>query len=437
MAATALVLALVAAAPGAAQGASLAQQGDAGDPNVHLDVSLVEALLSVDLGEAWLEGTDLNRELALVQVDGERAAAAQAVFVQQAGALVETQVLLDLLVVRERALDRRVDRTQGMIQRRATTQAALEADAETVRAGLGQAAVERYVMGRSPAPLSVDLSEVYDLATNRMIVEAAVEDLFQLHGTLEGRIDELEAEIGSLEVDLAEASDGLVLVRDQISQHGVILFDLQESVPQAMLELRDARRLSEVSGLGLSLVTVDAYLNGARQIAVTHPGCGIRWQALAGIGRVESNHGRGQGGYVEADGRTTTAILGPLLDGEIEDFAEVVDSDGGALDGNAEFDRAVGPMQFLPSTWRAVALDGNGDGVTDPHNLYDAALSAARYLCDRVSPLTDDGLLRESFLSYNFSGDYADNVLSWVHDYDEFVLPLVPEPASDPTLDPT
>ena len=402
------------------------RQSEGDDPNVHLDVALVEALLSVELGEEWLEASELSRELSLVEVGGEHVEAAQALFIAQAGDLVEVEVLVELLVARERVLDNRKFRTEGIMERRKVTVAERRADLELVKLALSQAAVQSYVMGRSPAPLSVDLTTVYELATNRLIVEAAVEDMSGLKAALDARIAELEAEIAALEDELADAIIGLNLVRSQLSEHGTRLFELQEAVPESMLALRDARRLANVRGLDLSLVTVDAYLSASRQVAETHPNCGIRWQGLAGIGRVESNHGRGFGGYIDVDGRTTTTILGPVLDGETEGIAEILDSDGGALDGNGEFDRAVGPMQFLPSTWSGAGADGNGDGVADVHNLYDASLAAARYLCDRVSPLTDDALLRESYLSYNFSGEYADNVLSWAHTYDTYRLPLVP-----------
>jgi len=51
------------------------------------------------------------------------------------------------------------------------------------------------------------------------------------------------------------------------------------------------------------------------------------------------------------------------MDGSLAATAVVVDSDGGALDGDARYDRATGPMQFLPGTWRSIGADGNGDGV--------------------------------------------------------------------------
>ena len=88
----------------------------------------------------------------------------------------------------------------------------------------------------------------------------------------------------------------------------------------------------------------------------------------------------------------------------------VVDSDGGRLDGNDQWDRAIGPMQFLPETWTKWALDGNSDGFADPHNLYDAAATAARFLCHLSATR---GAAPSTFvLGYNDSTSYVRTVLS-------------------------
>lgn len=67
---------------------------------------------------------------------------------------------------------------------------------------------------------------------------------------------------------------------------------------------------------------------------------------------------------------------------------------------------AVGPMQFLPSTFRAYAYDGNGDGVKDITNVYDAIYSAARYL--KACGYPD---VRQALYGYNHSDSYVNKVL--------------------------
>ena len=104
-------------------------------------------------------------------------------------------------------------------------------------------------------------------------------------------------------------------------------------------------------------------------------------------------------------------------------FAVIADSDNGRLDGNARWDRAVGPMQFIPETWSYWETDGNGDGVMDPQNLYDAAASAGRFLCHLsrtrgASPWT-------FVLGYNQSSTYVRNVMTAAETLGSAALPVV------------
>ncbi len=144
-------------------------------------------------------------------------------------------------------------------------------------------------------------------------------------------------------------------------------------------------------------------------VALVPASCRIRPELLAAIGQVESGNIGGRS--LDAAHRVTPAIYGPPLTGG--PFARIGDSDGGALDGSAAFDRAVGPMQFIPQTWRAFAIDGDKDGSAHPQNVYDAAATAARYLCAGGRDLSRPGDLRAAVLSYNYSSDYVATVLSW------------------------
>lgn len=147
---------------------------------------------------------------------------------------------------------------------------------------------------------------------------------------------------------------------------------------------------------------------GAAELAQRErtPDCRLSWVTLAGIGRVESRHGTYGGSEVDADGVARPSIVGVPLDGT-GGTREVADTDGGRLDGDADLDRAVGPMQFLPATWQRYGADGNDDGVRDPQNIDDAALAAAGYLCaDGRDTATGEGWW-DGVLTYNASGDYA------------------------------
>ncbi|MDQ0939882.1 lytic transglycosylase domain-containing protein [Streptomyces sp. V1I1] len=162
-------------------------------------------------------------------------------------------------------------------------------------------------------------------------------------------------------------------------------------------------------GGALPATVLAAYRQAESDLAGSAPGCRLRWQLLAAIGQVES--GQARGGRVTADGTTVAPILGPRLDGN--GFALIRDTDGGVHDGDTAYDRAVGPMQFIPSTWATWGSDGNGDGRSDPGNVYDAALSAGRYLCAGGRDLSDPHDLDLAILGYNHSAEYLRTVKAW------------------------
>ena len=164
---------------------------------------------------------------------------------------------------------------------------------------------------------------------------------------------------------------------------------------------------------GIPATVLDAYRRAAAELTSSKPGCNLPWQLLAAIGNVES--GQARGGQVDADGTTLHPILGPQLDGN--GFALIPDTDNGAYDGNSTYDQAVGPMQFIPSTWAWAGRDGNGDGKKDPNNVYDAALAAGHYLCRNGWDLSREADLHSAILSYNNSQDYLDLVLNWMEYY--------------------
>ncbi|MCT9090176.1 lytic transglycosylase domain-containing protein [Streptomyces sp. ASQP_92] len=164
---------------------------------------------------------------------------------------------------------------------------------------------------------------------------------------------------------------------------------------------------------GIPATVLAAYQRAAQRLAGSAPRCHLPWQLLAALGKVESGHAGG--GRVDAHGTTLTPILGPVLNGA--GFADIADTDRGTLDGDAHYDRAVGPMQFIPATWATWGRDGNGDGRKDPNNVFDASLAAGAYLCADARDLAVAADLNRAVLGYNHSADYLRTVLSWLEFY--------------------
>ena len=171
--------------------------------------------------------------------------------------------------------------------------------------------------------------------------------------------------------------------------------------------------------LGIPAMALSAYRNAELKMAAADPNCGVSWNLLAGIGRIESGHAGG--GAVDARGTAINPIYGPSLDGTLPGNEVIIQSNVGNL---VTYARAMGPMQFLPGTWARYAADGDGDGIADPQNLYDATLAAARYLCSGGLNLRDPGQVMAAILRYNNSMAYAQNVLGWAAAYATGVVPV-------------
>jgi membrane-bound lytic murein transglycosylase B len=174
--------------------------------------------------------------------------------------------------------------------------------------------------------------------------------------------------------------------------------------------------VANASTMGIPAAALAAYQRAETVINTADKSCNIPWQLIAAIGRVESDHGRVNGNSLNADGLATPGIYGIALDGS-NNTSRIMDSDAGLYDSDAKFDRAVGPMQFIPSTWRVVGVDADGDAERNPQDIDDAALASAVYLCSGDDDLSAEEGQRAAVFRYNHSKSYVDLVLSIMNAY--------------------
>jgi membrane-bound lytic murein transglycosylase B len=183
--------------------------------------------------------------------------------------------------------------------------------------------------------------------------------------------------------------------------------------------------VANASTTGIPSAALAAYQRAETVINSADKSCNISWQLIAAIGRVESDHGRVNGNSLTSKGLATPGIYGIALDGS-NGTTRITDSDAGLYDSDAKFDRAVGPMQFIPSTWRVVGVDADSDGERNPQDIDDAALATAVYLCSGDDDLSTEAGQRESVYRYNHSQSYVDLVLSIMEAYFDGEFTAVP-----------
>lgn len=203
------------------------------------------------------------------------------------------------------------------------------------------------------------------------------------------------------------------VVADAVSEQPPVVEPTPGPTPSATTTAPDIdpdwlARTAEATGIPSRALA--AYGRADLALRSEQPGCGISWVTLAAIGSIESAHGFHDGSTLGADGRSTPEIRGVQLAGR--------DTDAGFWDGDPERDRAMGPLQFIPDSWVRWGADGDGNGVADPDQIDDAALTAARYLCDSGS-LADAAGWRAAVRSYNPSDEYVDAVAARATQYAE------------------
>jgi membrane-bound lytic murein transglycosylase B len=367
---------------------------------------------------------EISPELGAVRVSSPRYRSAQQRYDATAAALhqattskLEAEARLVELAVRDGELTAQVLAETGRKK-----QAGLEL--AEIREGLRQLAVDSYINGgRHLAALTelFDPTRATQVGADRVIFDTVHDDRADAERLTEANYD---AAVRAIDAAVDERRVVRVDIVDTTGRRDAAAVDetrLSGELVTRQVELDQARATATVVGTDFTLVALDAYHRAARHLAETQPSCGIRWWAVAGISRIEGRHGTYRGTTLLPNGETTPHIIGIPLTGE-NGTRYIGDSDSGTLDGDSAYDRAVGPMQFIPTTWARWGRDGNGDGVVDPHNLYDATLAAASYLCN-YAPLTDDEGLYRAFFGYNHADWYAAAVLAYAHGYATLRLP--------------
>lgn len=300
--------------------------------------------------------------------------------------------------------------------------------------------LERRVIGDQVREFQVaDIEGAEQLLARSLERTAAlVAERAPLEASNQSRVADIASEHDAIDRMIEERIEQRLLI-SELNERGEVLDGTIEDtleyseVTAVRYEIAYHQRLDAfVAGTDIPLVALNAYVRASRTLAVNDPGCGIHWSQLAGIGRIESRHGYFANSTLDVNGRTTVQILGLPLDGRVLSggtsgplpdatgqtqetsgvvrLARITDTDNGVLDGDRIFDRAVGPMQFIPTTWSLFEADGDGDGKADPQNIYDAALAAASYLCAAPgSMLTSEGEQR-AYFAYNHDLAYSADV---------------------------
>lgn len=187
----------------------------------------------------------------------------------------------------------------------------------------------------------------------------------------------------------------------------------------------DAGIVNAASTNAIPAAALAAYQRAETVINSADKTCNITWQLIAAIGRVESNHGRFGGNVLNDEGVATPGIYGIPLNGKSNTKA-ISDTDAGVYDNDSQWDRAVGPLQFIPSTWQVVGVDADDDAARNPQDIDDAALAAAVYLCSGDGDLATVAGQRDAIFRYNHSDAYVDLVLKVMNAYLEGDFTSVP-----------
>jgi membrane-bound lytic murein transglycosylase B len=340
----------------------------------------------------------ISPELADVAVDTSGFRDLAAAYADAHGRRVQAAAALDELIPAERRLQLRVEEAAAARHRAAKRLA-------YIRAAIREVAVEDYTQSQVDDDASVpgDAAELNLAQQRQVLVDAVNEAHFEDEDAAE---EERDAAVREHRLSRSMLDDIRTRITETRAERAAAAAEEADLEPR----VQRARVQAPVLGVDFTLIALDAFFRAAQTLAAEDPACGVRWWALAGISRVEGRHGTFGGATISPSGDVTRPIIGIPL-------PAIGETDGGLLDGDPTVDHAVGPMQFIPSTWARWGRDGNDDGRADPQNFYDATASAAAYLCASGPGLDADAGLRRAYFSYNHSHSYVEQVLAHARGY--------------------
>jgi hypothetical protein len=236
-------------------------------------------------------------------------------------------------------------------------------------------------------------------AADAMQRVAYVQRLVGLGATASRLGDATTAQLRDRAAVLERAADARAVTAAQVQRRYDVLLDALAEAQAELAALSErARGLEEARALAARIAALNAAVDatGAQRVATARAGevpasykrlyvdaartcSGMSWTLLAAVGQVESGHGA----------NTNTSYAG-----------------------------AQGPMQFMPATFAAYAVDGDRDGDKDVHDPADAVFTAARYLCANGAGRGGQALER-AIWHYNHAEWYVQLVLKLAGQYAE------------------
>lgn len=448
---TLMMLILVALSAGALLSAAHADDTDQDEPEqpdplmvASEGQTLETELATVGLDAAWRATIQLGPIARGMVVDyDDEDAAAVVELLETVDAIERTAALYDDVVAelrdaarhRDTAID---DERQRLIERNQADShlrgmlALLEVVAVDVFAGTGES---------DDILLGADNTALIGVQRNERLRGHTLDEMWERHEIATQALAAAEAALADAIATRQQAELSHAVLSDEATALARTRNDLDRTARALLPAAAEAYTLARIPrAAGLTPRAVEAYINAELTLQEVTPRCRISWRTIAAVGGVEGRHGTYGNRELLLDGTPDRAIVGLALDGlNTDNFGEVVaaiaDTDGGRLDGDRVHDRAVGPMQFIPQTWRIWQRDGDGDGVMDPQDLDDAALAAGAYLCNYGSQRNWE-VWKTAVFGYNHSPAYVASVKSR-HDQMRYVrLPEFAEPEEGEEPDP-